>query len=262
MPNTRTRFLQWPIVQLEGVDTVADADKVNFKAGASLNVQETPSRTAEITIPTGQQRIYTTGAGPSGRKQYCLDFTDNLATGATVSGGYGSFAIIAPFFPKKLGRIDELFTVSVAASNPNGARWAVFDTVDSQTMWPGALLYDSGQIVASAFAGSAGARFLCDPSEILFEPGVPRFIGFVSNLTAGTTNLNYMGPELKKFQPVIACDWATISSLSFYTHISVGNIGYHTNGFPSTFPAVDTAGVTLIHESTRVNFWQHWEVET
>ena len=52
---TNTRFLQWPTVQAEGVDAVLEPDTLNFK-GAGVSVDETPSRTAEITI-TGASNV-------------------------------------------------------------------------------------------------------------------------------------------------------------------------------------------------------------
>ena len=49
---TSTRFLQWPKVQNDGVDTVLEPDILDFR-GSGVSIVETPSRTAQITINGG-----------------------------------------------------------------------------------------------------------------------------------------------------------------------------------------------------------------
>ena len=193
-------------------------------------------------------------SGHGSRKLYYPDFPlyqFDATTEAYANGGANRYEIHW-WVPPRSGRVDELFIAATATGQTATCRLAIYDTTSLTSLYPGALLYDSGALSASSLGSTATARWVCDPSgSVTFKQGKGCFLGMWFDASVTLNGISNTGGQ---FVPLIGYDWqnvSTLNKLAAYNDTDAG-IG---SGWPDPF----TPGVAFSNNLNNPIFWMHWE---
>lgn len=186
MPNTAIRLLTGVQIQNNGTAVVTSPEAINFKTGASFNVQETPSGTAEVTLPLGSGLPIETGTVFGSQKLYIpstkspnSDYVSVGTVSQTLNRYYASFWI-AP----RTGVIGECkIQKSTVGTSSANQRIAFFNPTSQVSLGIADLIEQSGSIAPANDGSGSSTHWVWTPSAISVVKDTGYWIICVSDAT-------------------------------------------------------------------------------